>query len=330
MILVTGGGGFLGGHIVRLLLERRERVRVLGRRDYPWLAKDGVECVRGDLADADAVGRAVAGCRAIVHTAAIPGVWGDYSLYYNANYLGTKNILDAARDTGVDALVYTSTPSVVHGGDGIEGGDETLPYPDHYITPYAATKALAEKLVLASNSDGLATAAIRPHLIFGPDDTQLIPKLLQRARAGKLMRVGDGRNKVSVSYVENVADAHLLALDNLERRGAATGQAYFINELEPVNCWDFINRIVTGMGMPSIMRSVPYGVAYAAGWLCEKIGTLTGRKDDPRMTRFLASQLATSHWFRVGKAVRDLGWSPKVSLDEGVRRMLEDLRGRGL
>lgn len=330
MILVTGGGGFLGGHIVKRLLARGDRVRVLGRRDYPWLARDGVECVRGDLADAGAVGRAVAGCRAVVHSAAIPGVWGDYAIYYNANYLGTKNIIDAMLASGVDRLVYTSTPSVVHGGHGIENGDETLPYPERYLTPYAATKALAERLVLASNSERLATAAIRPHLIFGPGDTQLIPKLLERARAGKLMRVGDGRNRVSVSYVENVADAHLLALDRVEPGASASGQAYFINEPEPVNCWDFINRIVTGMGLPAITRSVPYSVAYAAGWLCEKIGALTGRKDDPRMTRFLASQLATSHWFRVDKARRELGWTPRVSLDDGIGRMLEDLKGRGL
>ncbi|MCC8165984.1 MAG: NAD-dependent epimerase/dehydratase family protein, partial [Planctomycetes bacterium] len=143
----------------------------------------------------------------------------------------------------------------------------------------------------------LTTAAIRPHLIFGPGDTQLIPKLLARAKAGTLRIIGDGRNRISVSYVLNVADAHLLAYDRLAPDSPVAGQAYFINEPEPVNCWDFINRIVTGAGLPRITKSVPAGVAYAAGWLCEMAGKLTRRRDDPRLTRFLVTQLSTDHWF---------------------------------
>lgn len=328
MILVTGGGGFLGRHIVRLLLARGDAVRVFGRREYPDLAAQGVDCRRGDLADAGAVMDAASGCRAIFHTAAIPGVWGGYEIYHRANFVGTQNVVAAARENGIGRLVYTSTPSVVHGGHGIAGGDETLPYPEHYLTPYAATKALAERYVLAANCPELATAAIRPHLIFGPGDTQLIPKLLARAKAGQLRVIGDGTNLVSVSYVENVADAHLAALDALADGGPAAGQAYFINEPEPVNCWDFVNRIVVGMGLPKITRRVPAGVAYAAGWLCEKWGAFVRQKDDPRVTRFLVTQLATDHWFKVDKARRDLGWEPRVPLEEGVVRMLRDMRQR--
>ncbi|MCC8179968.1 MAG: NAD-dependent epimerase/dehydratase family protein [Planctomycetes bacterium] len=325
VVLVTGGGGFLGRHIVGKLLARGDRVRVVGRRPYPDLAARGVDCRQLDIADADAVKKAVEGCAAIIHTAAIPGVWGAYAMFHSANYLGSKNIVDAAVAAGIKRLVYTSTPSVVHGGHSIDGGDESLPYPDKYLNPYAATKAQAEKMILNMNSRGLATVSIRPHLIFGPGDNQLIPKLLDRARAGRLMQVGNGENLLSVSYVENVADAHLLALAALDNNPAVAGQAYFINEPEPVNCWDFINRIVVGAGLAKISRKIPYRLAYAAGWLCEKTYAALGKTEDPPMTRFLADQLATSHWFKVDKARRDLSWEPAVSLDEGVERMLASL-----
>lgn len=330
LILVTGGGGFLGSHIVDKLLERGDRVRVLGRRQYPGLAKRGVDCRRGDLADASVVRKAVAGCDGIIHTAALPGVGGDFDVYYRTNYTGTKNVIDAAIACNVRRLVYTSTPSVVHAGKSIEAGDETLPYPLTYSNPYAATKAQAERLVLNMNSPSLSTVAIRPHLIFGPGDTQLIPKLLERARSGRLRRVGRGRNLVSVSYVENVADAHLLALDKLGPNGPAGGKVYFINEPEPVNCWDFINRIVEGAGLPRITRGVPFPLAYAAGWLCEMVYAFLRKPGDPPVTRFLAEQLATDHWFKTGRAERELGWRPNVGLEEGVRRLLEDLAVRAI
>ncbi len=328
-VLVTGGGGFLGGHIVRKLLARGDAVRVFGRRAYPELQALGADCRRGDLADETAVRKAAEGCRAVIHTAAIPGVWGEYRLYYDANYLGTKHVIEAAVAAGMNRMVYTSTPSVVHGGESIAGGDESLPYAKRFLTPYAATKALAEKLVLEMNASEFATAAIRPHLIFGPGDTQLIPKLLDRARRGKLVRVGDGTNLVSVSYVENVADAHILLLDRLVPGAPPAGKAYFVNEPEPVNCWDFINRILAGCGLPAVRRGVPYRLAYAGGWVCEKIWGALGRTDDPRLTRFLADQLATSHWFKTDRARRDFGWEPAVSLDDGLRRTFAFLRGGG-
>ncbi len=322
-VLVTGGGGFLGRHIVRKLLDAGEEVRVIGRKPYPDLQALGVECVQGDLTDSAACLRAVSACQAIIHTAAQPGIWGDYASFYRNNFLATQTLLDAAVSTGgVKKFLYTSTPSVVYGRQGIDGGDETLPYPDTYLTAYAGTKALAEKLVLAAAGNSFAAAAIRPHLIFGPGDNHLIPKLLARARAGSLRIIGAGRNRISVSYVENVADAHVLAVRLLEPGGKLSGRAYFVNEPEPVNCWDFINRLVTGAGMPPVRKRVPYGVAYAAGWLCEKYAALVGQKEDPRLTRFLVAQLGTSHWFRVDRARRDFGWEPRVDLEEGVRRCL--------
>lgn len=325
MILVTGGGGFLGRWIVRQLLAHGDKVRVFGRRDYPDLVARGVDCRRGDLTDADAVLQAAQGCRAIIHTASLPGIWGKYEVYFQTNVVGTQNVLNAARAANIRKLLYTSTPSVVYGGQGISGGDESLPYPVSFLTYYAETKAQAEKLVLQANSPDLATAAIRPHLIFGPGDTQLIPKLLVRAREGKLRIIGNGKSMISVSYVQNVADAHLQALERLNPGSPVAGQVYFVNEAEPVNCWDFINKIIVGAGIAPVTRSVPYSLAYAAGCLCEVTGMLTGRKEDPRLTRFLATQLGTDHWFRIDKAKKELDWSPKVSVESGIELMLADL-----
>ncbi len=323
MILVTGGGGFLGRHMVKKLLAADETVRVIGRKTYPDLQALGVDCQQGDLSDPAACLRAVSGCQAVLHSAAQAGIWGDYQSYYRNNFLATQNLLDAAVSTGgVKTFLYTSTPSVVYGHGDIDGGDESLPYPKTYLTPYAQTKALAEKLVLSANSKNFASAAIRPHLIFGPGDNHLIPKLLARARAGTLRIIGSGQNKISVSYVENVADAHVLALRRLEPGSKLSGQAYFVNEPEPVNCWDFINRILAGAGIPAVTKRVPYRVAYAAGWLCEKYAELVRQRDDPRLTRFLVAQLGTSHWFKVDRARRDLAWEPAVGLEEGVRRCL--------
>lgn len=324
MILVTGGGGFLGRWIVRQLLANGHKVRVYGRNEYPDLIARGVDCFQGDILDLDALTQAAQGCTAIIHTAALPGIWGKYDIYYQTNVIGTQNVIAAAKAATIRKLLYTSTPSVVHGGNGIAGGDESLPYPSHFLTPYAETKTQAEKLLLQANSAELATAALRPHLIFGPGDTQLIPKLLARAREGKLRIIGNGKTMISVSYVQNVADAHLNALERLEPGSPVAGQAYFVNEPEPVNCWDFINRIVTGAGLPPVSRSVPYSVAYAAGWLCEMAGKITGRKEDPQLTRFLVTQLGTDHWFKIDKARRDLDWSPQVTVDEGIELMIAD------
>lgn len=320
-ILVTGGGGFLGRHIVDRLLARGDAVTVLGRRDYPDLVARGVTCINGDIADYAAVKTVATGVDAIMHVASLAGIWGAYKTYYNTNVVGSENVLKAAKELGVAKVVYTSTPSVVHGGDGIDGGDESLPYPDHYLTPYAETKSIAEQLLLGANSPDLAVTAIRPHLIFGPGDTQLIPKLLARAKTGKLKQIGDGTNLIGVSYVENVADAHILALDNVD----SAGQVYFINEPKPVNCWQFINSLVRGAGLKEVTRRVPFGLAYNAGWLCEKIWAILGRQDDPPVTRFLATQLATSHWFKTDKAQQQLGWRPKYSLEEGVAKMLASM-----
>ncbi len=333
--LVTGGGGFLGRWLVAKLRARGVRVRVLGRREYPDLAAQGVDCRRGDLADSAALSAACADVECVFHVAARAGIWGHREDFWRDNLTGTENLLAAVRAAGIKRLVYTSTPSVVFDRRPIEDGDERLPYASRFLAAYPASKAAAERLVLAAHGPDLATCALRPHLIWGPGDTNLIPRLIARARAGRLVRIGSGRNLISVSYVENVADAHLAAADRLaEPRSPAGGQAYFINEPEPVNCWEFIGQLLAGLGCPPVGRSMPLAAAYALGWACECAWTILRRTDEPPMTRFLALQLGESHWFRPEKAVRELNWRPAISIAEGQRRLFasvanssEDRRG---
>jgi nucleoside-diphosphate-sugar epimerase len=324
--LVTGGGGFLGGVIVRKLLARGDAVRSFTRTAYPWLAELGVEQAHGDLADADAVAKAVEGCDVVFHVAAKAGVWGRYADFFATNVTGTECVLAACRSHGVRRLVYTSTPSVVHGGESIEGADESLPYPARYEAFYPQTKAVAERAVLAANGPDLATAALRPHLVWGPGDPHLIPRVLRRARAGKLRRVGKQPVKVDVTFVDNAADAHLLAADRLTPGSPVAGKAYFITDGEPVDLWEFLNRVLALVELPPVTKSVSVWKARLAGRVLEFVYRTLRLPGEPPMTKFVASQLATSHWYNIAAARRDLGYEPKVGLEEGLRRLAESLK----
>ena len=326
--LVTGGGGFLGGAVVRILLARGDAVRSFTRSCYPWLSEIGVPQVHGDLADPAAVATAAAGCDVVFHVAAKAGVWGRYADFHAANVVGTANVIAACKAAGVGRLVYTSTPSVVYAGP-IEGGDESLPYPKRYDAAYPATKAVAERAVLAANGPDLATVALRPHLIWGPGDPHLIPRVLARARAGKLRRVGTAPVKVDVTYVDNAADAHVLAADCLAPGAAPAGRAYFISNGEPVELWEFLNRILADAGLPPVTRSVSAWSARLAGRVLETVYRGFRLSGEPAMTRFVAAQLSTSHWFRIAAARRDFGYVPRVGLDDGLRRLAATLRDGG-
>ena len=321
--LVTGGGGFLGKAIVKRLLERGLTVRSFSRGAYSDLEAVGVECFRGDLADSEAVAEAVNGCDVVFHVGAKAGVWGSYSEYFDSNVRGTENTLAACARFGIRRLIYTSSPSVVHGGEAIEGGNESLPYPGHFEAPYPETKAMAEQMVLASNGPDLLTVALRPHLIWGPDDNHLVPKIVGRARSGKLKLVGDGANLVDTIYIDNAAEAHLNAFDSLITGAECCGRAYFITNGEPRPVKEIIDRMVGAAGLPPIDKHVPMGVAIAAGRTLELAHRLFAPSKEPMMTAFLARQLGTAHWFDISAARRDLGYEPAVSLDEGFDLLAE-------
>ena len=319
--LVTGGGGFLGGAIVRKLVERGDEARSFSRGDHPELQGLGVEHVRGDVGDPESVARAAEGCDVVFHVAAKPGIWGPYEEYYRANVIGTQNVTEVCRRLQIRRLVYTSSPSVVFDGRDQEGVDESVPYPEEFEAHYPKTKALAEQGVLAANSEELATVGLRPHLIWGPGDNHLVPRIVARGRAGQLRRIGKRECLVDTVYVDNAADAHLLAADRLSPGAPVSGKAYFISQGDPRPLWDIVNQILAAAGVPPVERTIPTEAACAAGWLMERVYRLFRISGEPRMTRFLARELSTAHWFDISAARTDLSYEPAVSIEEGMARL---------
>ncbi|MFL5244318.1 MAG: NAD-dependent epimerase/dehydratase family protein [Gemmataceae bacterium] len=320
-VLVTGGGGFIGRAIVERLLERGDSVRSFSRGCYASLAARGVEVHQGDLADGDAVVAAAEGCELIFHVAARAGIWGRYADYYLTNVVGTENVLNACRRWGISRLVYTSSPSVVFNGSDMEGVNEATPYPERYEAAYPETKALAEKLVLTANCATLATVALRPHLVWGPGDTNLIPRILERGKNGQLRCVGRTPKLVDSTYIDNGADAHLLAADRLLPGSPICGKAYFIGQNEPMPLWELINRILEAGALPPVTKTISPGLAYLTGWIMELFYGGLRIKAEPPMTRFLARELSTTHWFDLSAARRDLDYEPKIDIAEGLRRL---------
>ncbi|HEX6960401.1 MAG TPA: NAD-dependent epimerase/dehydratase family protein [Lacipirellula sp.] len=331
LALVTGGGGFLGRYIVEQLVMRGQPVRSFGRGSYPELEALGVEVVRGDLTDAGSIAAACKGVDCVLHAAALPGIGMAWRPYERINFRGSENVLAACRAQGVARLIYTSSPSVVFAGEDQCGVDERTPYIFEWMKTnrahYSRSKALAEQAVLAANGEPLRTCALRPHLIWGPRDNHLIPRLIARARSGRLRRVGDGANFVDTIYVENAAAAHLKAVDALAKpESPVAGKAYFLSQGAPVNCWDWIDEILALIGLPPVEREISLRSARAIGAFCETVYRTLRLKGDPPMTRFLASQLARSHWFDISAARRDFGYEPAVSSGEGMRRLGQWLR----
>ena len=324
-VLVTGGGGFLGTVIVKKLLARGDSVRSFSRNRYPALQALGVDQVTGDIADPEAVTRACRGIDLVIHTAAKPGVWGAYDTYYRTNTLGAINVIDACRACGVERLVYTSSPSVVFDRGDMAGVDESVPYPDHYLTHYPKTKAMAEQAVRHAAGKNLATVCLRPHLIWGPGDNHLVPRII--ARAKRLRRVGDGQNLVDTVYVDNAADAHLLAADALIKTPSdVSGRVYFISQGEPIPLWEMVDRILEAGGLGPVRRSISPAAARRIGALLEAVYTVFRIQSEPPMTRFVAEELATAHWFDITAARKELGYAPMVSTEEGLKRLSQWLQ----
>ncbi len=324
--LVTGAGGFLGGAVARMLVAKGMKVKSFSRRNYSALSQFGIDHIQGDLNDRRAVERACRGADIVFHAAAKAGIWGAYEDFYKANVVGTRNILSACRDHGIDRLVYTSSPSVIFNGQDMEGVNETVPFPDHYKAAYPETKAEAERLILAANCPELATVSLRPHLIWGPGDTQLVPGILDRARSGQLRQIGPANKLVDFTYIDNAAHAHCCAAEHLTPGSAAAGRAFFISQGEPMPLWNFVNRLLECDGLPKISRKIPRNLAYVVGAILESAYRLLPLRGEPRLTRFLVEELSTAHWFDITAARETIGYRPQVSMEEGFQRLAVSLR----
>ena len=318
-VLVTGGGGFLGKALVKKLKENNYSVTSFSRHHHTALAQMDVPQILGDLTDATAVKQAVKGMQTVFHVAAKPGIWGPYESYYAVNVTGTEHVVAACLSEGVERLIYTSSPSVVFDESDMENADESVPYPDTYLAPYPETKAAAEKQVQKAAKQGIGVIILRPHLIWGPEDNHLVPGILKRA--GRLKIVGRTDDLVDTIYVDNAALAHVLAAKKLKENPSLSGNVYFISQDDPVSKWEMANAFLDAAGLPPIKGRISAGTAYAAGWFFEKIYTLLGIAAEPPMTRFVARELATSHWFDISRAKKDLGYSPEISTQEGLRRL---------
>lgn len=324
--LVTGGGGFLGRYIVEQLLARGDEVTVFSRGAYPELAQAGARLSRGDIQDREALVRACTGMDVVYHAAAKAGLWGEWSAFYGVNVVGTENVIAACLSCGVPRLVNTSSPSVIFDGKSQEGLDETAPYPVRYESPYPHTKAIAEQRVTAANSAALLTVSLRPHLIFGPRDTHLLPGLLARAARGQVPQVGSGTNRVDLSYVEDAARSHLLAADALQPGSPVAGRLYFISQGEPVVLWPWIGELLAALGLPAIRKRYSLGLARAAGGLLAAVHSGLRLSGEPRLTPFLASELAQSHYYDISSARSDLGYAPHYTMARALEKTIAWLK----
>ena len=322
-VLVTGGSSLLARRTAEALIARGDDVVLLQRH----AADVDTDQVLGDIRDTDLVASAAEGCDAIIHAAAKVGVVGRWQDYRSINVDGTAAVLAAARVNAVSRLVHVSTPSVAHAGESLVGEGATSPVTGRRGAFYAESKAFAERLVLAVSGDDLPVVVVRPHLVWGPGDTQLVGRIVERARAGRLALVGSGAALVDTTYIDGAASALVAALDAAVPGAACVGRSYVIANGEPRPIRELVLGICRAAGIDIEPREVPRAVALAAGSVVERIWQLGARwgsvTSEPPLTHFLAEQLGTAHWFDPRPARDDLGWSPTVTIDEGLRRLAE-------
>jgi len=322
-ILVTGAGGFLGRYIAEELLEKGHTVFNFSRNSYKELSEIGIETRLGDLNDENSIREALQGIEAVFHVASKVAMWGKWQDFYQTNTIGTMNLVKACKEAGITKFVYTSTPSVVFDIDNIIDGNETLPYANDSLSMYAKSKMLAEKFVLESNSKEFLTCALRPHLIFGPRDKNIIPRLVEAKRKGRLKKIGDGKNLVDVIYVENAAKAHVQAFENLSVDSLVPGEAYFIAQERPVNLWDFINEILVRNGEEKIKKSISLKKAFFLGAVIEFVlKNLRIWNVHPPMSKFVALQLGKSHYFSHKKALEHFNYNPEISIENALDKTI--------
>ncbi len=322
-VVVTGCGGFLGTAISRLLVARGDTVVGLGRGEYPALTHLGVDFVRGDVRDEAVVNRVCRKADAVIHTAAVAGIWGPWDYYHGINVVGTENVIASCHSQCVPILVHCSSPSVSFDGGHQSGIDESVPFAKTHLCHYSHTKAIAEAAVLAAHQPGkLQTVALRPHLIWGNGDPHLLPRLIQRSKSGRLVIVGDGKNRIDTVHVENAAAAHVRALDCLAvPRSAAAGRAFFITQNDPVGCWDWIGSLLKAAKCDPPKRRISFAAAWRLGFAMETFYRLARIEKEPPMTRFLAAQLARDHYFNITAAYEILGYRPTVTTTQGLERL---------
>ena len=326
-VLVTGYGGFLGRAICRELISKGYRVRGLARNHYRELEKLGVECIQASATEYSACESACSGMDAVIHTAALAGVWGPAFQYEQANVLATDNLLKACEHHCVGAFVFTSSPSVTFDGQAQRNIDEQVPYPTNWLCHYPRTKAIAEQHVLSANhSSRFATCSLRPHLIWGAGDPHLIPRVIARCRSGRLRRVGDGKNLIDTVHVDQAAIAHRLALERMLVKDAnASGRSYFITDGNPVECWEWITTILASANLQSPKKRISFKAAYRLGGALELMYRLAGIQSEPPMTRFVAAQLGIDHYFDIAAARERLGYKPIENRSERVAELKSEL-----
>lgn len=316
-VLVTGASGMLGGATAQALAARGDDVTVLQRRP----AGLGLREVLADVADADAVRAAVQGHQAVVHLAAKVNVTGAEADYQRANVQGTRTVVEACRAAGVERLVNVSSPSVAHSGSSLVGAGAGPADPQHARGPYARTKAAAELLALAADSSDLAVLSIRPHVVWGPGDTQLVARIVARAHRGRVPLIGTAAVLVDTTYVTNAVDALVAAVDRCGPAGLH-GEAMVVSNGEPRPIGEFLTSVAVAGGAPAPHRHVPVPLAFAAGAVVEAVWALRpGEDSDPPVTRFLVEQFSTAHWFDQRRTREALGWRPRVGLDEGFAEL---------
>lgn len=319
--LVTGAGGFIGGNITRRLLKLGHEVVTFQRGNYPELNQSGGTHLQGSITQKELLMDAMKEVDAVFHVAALAAISGPREDFEQANVLGTRNVIEACKANGVQRLIFTSSPSVVFDGKDQIGIDESEPYPSFYLADYPRTKAIAEAEVIAANSDQFWTISLRPHLVWGPGDRHLFPRIIERARHGKLKLVRRHGMKIDACYIDNAVDAHICAMNQIATNPDCRGKAYFVSNGEPTSPEDLINSFLSCAEMNPIRPSVSPLLAKAAGWLIENIYKTPFFSGEPPLTRFVAHQQSTSHWFDLSAAMRDLDWKPTISTAVGIERL---------
>ncbi|MGQ7843959.1 NAD-dependent epimerase/dehydratase family protein [Granulosicoccus sp. 3-233] len=333
-VLVTGATSLIGRHVVSRLVERGDQVTVLQRRPSGLNGVDEVCCdIAGsgnalpagsdhektaDKGSDELLAAAMEGRDAVIHLAAKVSIAGRWEAFEAINIRGTERLIRMAGHCGVERFVHVSTPSVAHAGQSLTGAPAGPADPEHVRGHYARSKAIGEQIALAANTQDMKVIALRPHLVWGPGDTQLIQRIVDRARAGRLLLVGSALALIDTTYIDNAADAIVAGVDNADR---AAGHALVISNGQPRTVSEIMQRILHAAGMDIPLRHVPAGIAITAGTVIENLWQLLDKQDDPPMTRFLAEQLATAHWFDQRETQRLLNWQPTIGIEEGFRQL---------